>query len=56
MKKQTCSICKKRMKRVHNYRIQLIQGLIISNKLVKISLRKRRYLYAHCHHVFYFCI
>ncbi|CQR48146.1 hypothetical protein BN1058_02494 [Paraliobacillus sp. PM-2] len=32
VKKQQCPICKKKTKRVHNYRTQHIQGPIISNK------------------------
>lgn len=53
VKQQKCPSCKKKTKRVHSYRTQTIQGPIVSNKPVKISIRKRRYLCTHCHHAFY---
>lgn len=53
VKKQKCSFCKKKTKRVHSYRTQDIQGPIVSNKPVHISLRKRRYLCTNCHRTFY---
>lgn len=53
VKSQKCPNCNKKTKRVHGYRKQNIQGPIISNKQVKISLRKRRYLCTNCRHTFY---
>ncbi|QHS22913.1 ISL3 family transposase [Virgibacillus sp. MSP4-1] len=53
VKTQKCPFCKEKTKRVHSYRNQQIQGPIVSNKPVKISLRKRRYLCVNCRHTFY---
>ncbi|WP_343783394.1 transposase family protein [Alkalibacillus silvisoli] len=53
VRKQKCPSCKKGTKRVHSYRNQAIQGPIVSNRRVQISLRKRRYLCIECHCTFY---
>ncbi|MBM7540058.1 transposase [Amphibacillus cookii] len=38
---------------MHSYRRQEIQGPVLSNKDVKISLKKRRYLCPNCSRPFY---
>ncbi|WP_226038594.1 ISL3 family transposase [Aquibacillus saliphilus] len=53
VKKQKCPVCKEKTKRVHGYRNQKIQGPIMSNRPLQISLRKRRYLCVDCNHTFY---
>lgn len=52
-RKQACPSCKKRTKRVHSYRNQRIQGPMLSQQVVDISLRKRRYLCTDCGKTFY---
>lgn len=53
VKKQMCTHCKKKTKRVHGYRMQKIQGPILSTKPVIIYLRKRRYKCTQCNHTFF---
>ncbi|WP_017470859.1 transposase family protein [Amphibacillus jilinensis] len=52
-KQQKCPFCKEKTNRVHSYRRQEIQGPVLSNKDVKISLKKRRYLCPNCSRPFY---
>nr|WP_272932742.1 ISL3 family transposase [Virgibacillus halodenitrificans] len=53
VKKQKCPFCGNRTKNIHGYRTQTIQGPIVSNKPVRISLKKRRYVCKACNHTFY---
>src|SRR5690625_4007556 len=53
VRQQTCIHCNKRTKRVHGYRMQKIQGPILTNKPVVIYLRKRRYKCIQCNHTFF---
>ncbi|WP_077357304.1 ISL3 family transposase [Virgibacillus halodenitrificans] len=53
VKKHKCPFCGNRTKNIHGYRTQTIQGPIVSNKPVRISLKKRRYLCKACNHTFY---
>ncbi|WP_017472612.1 transposase family protein [Amphibacillus jilinensis] len=52
-KQEKCPFCKEKTNRVHSYRRQEIQGPVLSNKDVKISLKKRRYLCPNCSRPFY---
>lgn len=52
-KQQKCPFCKEKTRRVHSYRRQDIQGPVLSNKTMKISLQKRRYLCTSCGRTFY---
>ncbi|WP_017470695.1 transposase family protein, partial [Amphibacillus jilinensis] len=52
-KQEKCPFCKEKTNRVHSYRRQEIQGPVLSNKDVKISLKKRRYLCTNCSRPFY---
>lgn len=53
VRKQKCPKCTERTSRIHGYRKQIIQGPILSGRLVKVSLKKRRYLCTHCNSTFY---
>jgi len=53
VRKVTCPRCKHKTKRVHSYRTQRIQGRLIEEKPVILSLRKRRYKCLECHATFY---
>src|SRR5699024_994772 len=52
VRKVTCPRCKHKTKRVHSYRTQRIQGRLIEEKPVILSLRKRRYKCLECHATF----
>lgn len=52
-RKQTCPFCRSRTKRVHGYRNQNIQGPMLAQQKVEISLRKRRYWCICCERTFY---